>query len=99
MQFTFLCLNNQPRQGEMKKAPCQPARGFFTTLSELFSSFLRGASCLKSPRTRLKEQRTIRYRNHKVSRPLRLRQGELFQVVKGGISRFEDEGSAVLDES
>jgi len=30
----------------MKKPRAKLARGFFSTLSELFSSFLRGASCL-----------------------------------------------------
>src|SRR5205085_1185327 len=38
------------------------------TLSELFSSFLRGASCLKSPRTRSKEQRTTKSKPKVISR-------------------------------
>src|SRR5580692_8074102 len=80
----------QLRQGANEKAPCQTSTGLFKTLSEPFSSFLRGASCLKSPRT---------YRGQNLYRHPRGRQVELFQLVSGGISRFENVGSAVLEES
>src|SRR5919108_5843098 len=36
--------------GEMKNPPCQSARRVSRKLYQLFSSFLRGASCPKSPR-------------------------------------------------
>jgi hypothetical protein len=38
-------------------------------------------------------------RNQKVSPTRRLRQVELFQLVRRGISRFEKDGSEVLEES
>src|ERR1700733_8942391 len=74
----------------MKKPRAKLARGFSKPFSEPFSSFLRGASCLKSPRT---------YRGQNLYRHPRGRQVELFQLVSGGILRFENVGSAVLDES
>src|SRR5207247_1608648 len=70
------------RQGEMKKPRAKLARGFFPTLSEPFSSFLRGASCLKSPRIRSKVQRTIRNRSHKLYRRPWPRQ-ELLYLASG----------------
>src|SRR5438094_4711269 len=36
--------------GETKNPPCQSARRVSKKLCQLFSSFLRGASCPKSPR-------------------------------------------------
>ena len=71
------------------KKPRANQHGASSKPSELFSSFLRGASCLKSPRTQ-KQSETL-------SRAPEGRQ-ELFQLVSGGISRLENDGSAVFAE-
>src|SRR6266480_2738308 len=43
-------IDSGSKEGKMKNPPCQSARRVSKKLCQLFSSFLRGASCPKSPR-------------------------------------------------
>src|SRR5262249_46912988 len=81
----------------MKKPRAKLARGFFSKPSRscLAVFYVEQVALNRHvPSPKSKDQQ-----NQKVYRQSRSRQPELFQPVKGGISRFENDGSAVLEES
>ena len=82
----------------MKKPRAKLARGFFQPFRSRLAVFYVEQVALNR-HVQVKETKNNPKRSKNLYRLPSPRQGELFQVVRRGISRFEWDGSAVLDES